>query len=155
MESFETRELRATNVRDRVEGLPTKDRKNLLEVWEEVFPSPPPPKLRKELMVPILAYRIQELEFGGLSQTARRQLELLIAKNQTKLGPANRPKPAVAPAKLIRGWRGEVHEVLIVDGGFIYRSETFKSLSPIAKRITGTPWSGPAFFGTRPKDRKS
>jgi hypothetical protein len=155
MESFETRELRATNVRDRVEGLPTKDRKNLLEVWEEVFPSPPPPKLRKELMVPILAYRIQELEFGGLSQTARRQLELLIAKNQTNLGPANRPKPAVAPAKLIRGWRGEVHEVLIVDGGFIYRSETFKSLSPIAKRITGTPWSGPAFFGTRPKDRKS
>lgn len=155
MESNETRELRATNVRDRVEGLPGKDRKKLIKVWEEVFPSPPPPKLRKELMVPILAYRIQELEFGGLSQTARRQLELLIANNRSNIGPANRPKTPAVPAKLIRGWHGEVHEVLIVDDGFIYRGEAFKSLSPIAKRITGTPWSGPAFFGTRPKDRKS
>jgi hypothetical protein len=155
MESNEAREIRATNVRERVEGLPAKDRKRLTEVWAEVFPSPPPSKLRKELMVPILAYRIQELEFGGLSQSARRQLELLIAKNRTKLGPANRPKPAAAPAKLIRGWHGEVHEVLIVDDGYIYRGETFKSLSPIARQITGTPWSGPAFFGTRPKDRKS
>ena len=155
MESVETRELRATNVRERVEGLPAKDRKNLLEVWAEVFPSPPQPKLRKELLVPILAYRIQELEFGGLSQTARRKLEHLIARNRTTVGPANRPKPAMAPAKLIRGWRGEVHEVLIIEDGFIYRGETFKSLSPIARRITGTPWSGPAFFGTRPKDRKS
>jgi hypothetical protein len=154
MESTEDRELRATNVRERVEGLPAKDRMNLIEVWKEVFPSPPPPKLRKELMVPILAYRIQELEFGGLSHTARRQLELLIAGNRTKIGPANRPKPASAPAKLIRGWHGEVHEVLIVDDGFSYRGEIFKSLSPIARRITGTPWSGPAFFGTRPKDRK-
>ena len=155
MESVEIRELRATNVRERINDLPAKDRKNLLKVWAEVFPSPPPPKLRKELLVPILAYRIQEREFGGLSQTARRQLELLIVKNRTKAVPANRTKAVAAPAKLIRGWRGEVHEVLIIEDGFIYRGETFKSLSPIARRITGTPWSGPAFFGTRPKDRKS
>jgi hypothetical protein len=139
----------------KVAALPAMDKVALLEMWKEAFPTPPPPKLRKELMVPILAYRLQEIEFGGLSHTARKRLQELITKNRTNQGPRTRPKVIEATSKLIRSWHGEVHEVLVVEGGYIYRGEVFKKLSPIAKRITGTPWSGPAFFGTRPKDCKS
>jgi hypothetical protein len=130
------------------------DKKGLLRVWEGAFTTPPPPKLRKELMVPILAYRLQEAELGGLSHTARNRLQELIAQNRHKRGPALKPKVGPAPAKLIRSWHGEIHEVVVLDDAFSYRGEIFRSLSPIAKRITGTPWSGPAFFGTRPKDLK-
>jgi hypothetical protein len=53
--------------------------------------------------------------------------------------------------RIVREWKGKVHEVTITDGGFEYEGETFRSLSPIACRITGTHWSGPAFFGTKGK----
>jgi hypothetical protein len=135
--------------------LPTMDRATLLKVWAKTFPAPPPGKLRKELMVPILAYRIQEAEFGGLSHSARTRLQILIEKNRAAPNRHSGPrKPAEVTSKLIRSWRGEVHEVTVTDTGYIYRGETYAKLSPIAKRITGTQWSGPAFFGTRPKDRR-
>jgi hypothetical protein len=53
--------------------------------------------------------------------------------------------------RIVREWKGIVHEVTISDDGFEYEGKTFKSLSPIACRITGTHWSGPAFFGTKGK----
>jgi hypothetical protein len=143
---------RAAGISTRISALPGMDRAALLQMWAKTFPTPPPPRLRKELMVPILAYRMQEAEFGGLSHSARTRLGTLIAKNRESptrhRGPA---KPAQATSKLIRSWRGEIHEVMVTETGFIYRGETFAKLSPIAKRITGTQWSGPAFFGTKQK----
>jgi hypothetical protein len=128
------------------------DRAALLKVWDKTLNTPPPPKLRKELMIPILAYRMQEAEFGGLSHSARKRLETLIAKNRAAPTRLRAPaKPPEATSKLIRSWRGEIHEVIVTESGFIYRGETFAKLSPIAKRITGTQWSGPAFFGTKKK----
>jgi hypothetical protein len=145
-------EQRHTSISQQIAALPRMGRAELLKIWAKTFPTPPPPKLRKELMVPILAYRIQEAEFGGLSHSARARLETLIAKNRGAPTRLRAPqKPAEATSKLIRSWRGEVHEVLVVDSGFIYRGEHFQKLSPIAKRITGTQWSGPAFFGTKEK----
>jgi hypothetical protein len=133
--------------------LPAMDRAALLKVWAKTFPTPPPPKLRKELMVPILAYRMQEAEFGGLSHNARTRLQVLIEKNRTAPSRRSGPrKPVEVTSKLIRSWHGEVHEVIVTDAGYIYRGETYAKLSPIAKRITGTQWSGPAFFGSKPKD---
>ena len=136
----------------RIAGLPAKNRAQLAHLWGESFPAPPPPKLRKELMVPILAYRLQEMAFGGLSNSARRRLEELVAVNRGRK-PRTRAaaEPPASCAKLIRSWRGEVHQVLITEEGYIYRGEHFQKLSPIAKRITGTQWSGPAFFGTKAK----
>jgi hypothetical protein len=62
-----------------IEVLPTLDRAQLLAIWAENFSNDPPPKLRKELMVALLAYRMQEREFGGLSHTARRLLREIAA----------------------------------------------------------------------------
>jgi hypothetical protein len=138
-----------------IAGLPSMNRAALLKVWAKTFPGPPPSKLRKELMVPILAYRMQEAELGGLSHSARTRLQILIDQNRAAPSRRSGPrKPAEVTSKLIRSWRGEVHEVIVTDAGYIYRGEMYAKLSPIAKRITGTQWSGPAFFGTKQRDRR-
>ena len=55
----------------------------------------------------------------------------------------------LAGTKLIREFQGELHEVLVSENGFIYQGQSYKSLSAIARKITGTRWNGPAFFGLR------
>jgi hypothetical protein len=130
--------------------LPTLNKAQLLLVWKKNFSQDPPPKLRKELMVPILAYRMQEKEFGGLSHRARKRLRQIAQS----LGPDKRLDASIAPSlksgtRLIRSWRGEVHEVSVTDRGFEYRGQHFATLSKIAREITGTRWSGPLFFGIR------
>ena len=134
----------------RIEALPTLNRAQLVIIWAENFSNDPPPKLRKELMVPLLAYRMQEKEFGGLSHTARRRLQE-IAASLKGAGPLQE-KSDTAPhtgARLIRLWRGETHEVIAIGRGYEYRGQPYTSLSKIAREITGTQWSGPLFFGVR------
>ena len=133
-----------------IAALPAMNKAELLQVWERTFSAPPPAKLRKELMVPILAYRMQETVHGGMSQTARTRLQRLIGERSTTSTRASKERSVTKPvSKLVRSWGGEIHEVLITGEGYVYRGEVFRKLSPIAKRITGTQWSGPAFFGTK------
>ena len=138
-----------------IAALPAMNKAQLLKIWERTFPTPPPAKLRKELIVPILAYRMQEVVHGGLSRTARTRLQRLIDERPTSLARVRKERSASQPAsKLIRSWGGEIHEVLITPEGYVYRGETYRKLSPIARRITGTQWSGPAFFGTKTPEKK-
>jgi hypothetical protein len=137
---------------EKIAKLPTLNKAQLLPIWAENFKTPPPPKLRKELIVPMLAYRMQEREYGGLSHSARKRLQEIARTLPGKGG--RRIEAASAPmtgTKLIRVWRGHVHEVLATDEGYQYHGERYASLSKIAKVITGTHWSGPAFFGTKGK----
>ena len=102
-------------------------------------------------MVPFLAYRIQENAYGGLKPATRFKLRR-IARELEKSGasPELRIQRKIKPGTcLLRHWRGEEHEVLVTDSGYEYRGASFSSLSPIARQITGTRWSGPAFFGLR------
>jgi Protein of unknown function (DUF2924) len=136
-------------LRQKIAALPALNKAQLVVIWRENFQHPPPPNLRKELMVPVLAYRMQEKEFGGLSHTARKRLrELAASLNSVKQQPDAKIQDGT---RLVRTWRGEVHEVAVTDTGFTYRRQHFTSLSRIAREITGTPWSGPLFFGTRKK----
>jgi len=135
---------------EKIAQLPNLNKAQLLPIWAENFKTPPPPKLRKELMVPILAYRMQEREYGGLSHSARARLKEIAVSLSTRkpAQPENASTPETG-TKLIRSWRGEVHEVLATGSGYIYRGQTYSSLSKIARLITGTRWSGPLFFGVR------
>ena len=134
--------------------LGTLKRDQLLTIWREHFANDPPARLRKELMVPLLAYRMQEREHGGLSQTARQRL-----RDVTEALNGRRPSGPVAGStykpgtRLVRSWKGELHEVTVAEPGFAYRGSTYATLSVIAREITGTRWSGPAFFGLREKAR--
>jgi hypothetical protein len=103
-------------------------------------------------MVPVLAYRMQEREFGGLSHTARKRLkEIAQSVRKEKLSNDIVTPSQATGTRLIRSWHGQVHEVLSTDRGHEYRGSNYGSLSKIAREITGTRWSGPAFFGTKKK----
>ncbi|HWH60446.1 MAG TPA: DUF2924 domain-containing protein [Terriglobales bacterium] len=144
----------ADSLAQKIATLPGLSKAQLLPLWAENFTTPPPPKLRKQLMVPILAYRMQEREFGGLSHSARRRLQEIARTLPGKGG--RRLETSSAPptgTKLIRVWRGQPYEVLATDEGYYYEGQRYSSLSKIAKVITGTHWSGPAFFGTKGKPK--
>jgi hypothetical protein len=117
-------------------------RPQLVSEWQAQFGAPPPPKLRVELMRPVLVYRIQENAFGLCGPRRKAAIQDLDAnRHRFKTG-----------TKIIREWKGELHEVAVTPEGYLYKGDVYKSLSPIAFRITGTKWSGPAFFGTKPKE---
>ena len=139
---------------DRILGqLPTMDRKSLQGLWRNFFDRTPVPALRRETLIPILAYRIQEKAFGGLKESAARKLRELAEEH---VGGA-KPVPASLRPKIgtryIREYQGRMHEVTVLESGFEYDDETYRSLTEIAKVITGTKWSGPAFFGLKRKTR--
>ncbi len=133
-----------------IEALPTLNKVQLLAIWGQNFSKDPPPNLRKELMVPVLAYRIQEREFGGLSHAARRRLRDVAVSLRTDKPSQETPDSAPQTGtRLLRVWRGDTHEVIATGSGYEYRGQTYSSLSRIAREITGTQWSGPLFFGVR------
>ena len=130
-----------------LEKLPLLHKSQLKALWQKSFSRPPSPRLRRELMLPILAFRLQEISHGGLKEEAQTSLKQAISLLPLKGHTA--PQKLRAGTHIVREWKGKVHEVMITDEGFEYEGEAFKSLSPIACRITGTHWSGPAFFGTK------
>jgi hypothetical protein len=135
---------------EQIATLPSLNKAQLLAIWAENFSKEPPSNLRKELMVPVLAYRMQEREFGGLSHAARRQLrEVAASLKTTKPSQERSDSDPQTATRLLRIWRGETHEVIAIGTGYLYRGKTYSSLSRIAREITGTQWSGPLFFGVR------
>ena len=124
--------------------------------WSKAFGRPAPKWMSRDLLLRALAYRIQEQTEGGLSKTALNRLRQFAgAKDKdTRMHRlhALRPKPGM---RLVREWRGEVHQVTVLDSGFDYRGTHYASLSKIAREITGTRWSGPRFFGLHKADGQS
>jgi hypothetical protein len=124
----------------------------LLAIWAKNFREAPPASLRKDLMVPILAYRIQEREYGGLANTTRKKLrEIAKSIDPGKQAHGRGSSGLHHGTRLVRSWKGEVHEVQVSNGSFTYRGTQFSNLSQIAREIPGTRWSGPLFFGTKVK----
>ena len=115
--------------------------------WRRLFRREPP-RLSRDQMMRVIAYRIQEIAFGGLPIAVERRLAKLTDAFETQ-GRIIAPKlPKVKPgARLVREWRGRTHVVSAVDGGFEYEGKVFPSLTAIAVDITGAHWSGPRFFG--------
>jgi hypothetical protein len=145
MEEAPTQSATSALIRD----LPKLPKSRLVELWKDNF-GKEPGRIRPELMLPILAYRIQERAYGGLSPKTSERSQVIA----TSLRPQSRSRDEArqrfkSGTKLIREWRGKTHEVTLNDDGYHYLGKTYKSLSPIACEITGTRWSGPAFFGTK------
>ena len=126
-------------------------RTQLLDRWRELYRKPAPTGLRRELMIPFLAYRIQENLEGGLSAAAK--VLLKSAKRQVQrtscAGNRNTRGPMKPGTRILRRWKGAIHEVDVTETAYQYRDHEYRSLSEIARIITGTRWSGPAFFGLR------
>jgi hypothetical protein len=141
------------DVPTQIAKLPSLTRQQLLELWQEIHRKPAPQGLRREILIPFLAYRIQEVAYGGLKSTTRSELRCL-ARDLKKASGSNAPPPKMKlrpGTRLIREWRGNRHEVTVTEAGYTYKGGCYLSLSQIACKITGTQWSGPAFFGLKKK----
>jgi hypothetical protein len=141
------------DVRRGIARLPKLRRRDLLALWQDLYGREAPSGLRRELLIPFLAYRIQEKAFGGLKSATRADLSLIAKTLERGDYPVSR---AAGPSmksgtRLIRSWSGKQHQVVKTETGFEYCGSNYRSLSEIARRITGTRWSGPAFFGLRRK----
>jgi hypothetical protein len=143
----------ALNVSGQIAKLPSFSRQQLLDLWLKLYGRTAPPGIRRELMVPFLAYRMQEKAYGGLKPATRAQL-LRIARALENATSTTEwlSKPKIKPGtRILRQWRGETHEIMVTESGYEYRAASYRSLSEIARKITGTRWSGPAFFGLKNK----
>ena len=131
----------------RLAGLGAMSPAQLRTQWQRLVRQIPPP-ISPDLLRREIAYRMQEAASGGLTRQVSRQL----ADIRKRIVQGNSPLPASAVrlkpgTRLLKTWRGKTYTVLISDAGFIFNDRLFPSLSPIAQEITGTPWSGPRFFG--------
>ncbi len=141
-----------TPIMRQIKELQDKSFAELKQLWRDYYQTEPPP-YRRGFMARALAYRIQELTYGGLSEKASHRLEDMLAEAE-----GTKPKKRaakirlpVAGTRLVREWRGERHEVIILPEGFEFAGRKWGSLTAIARQITGTHWNGPAFFGLRSK----
>lgn len=123
--------------------------------WQELFASAAPNNSRSFLEVRIAA-RIQELTYGGLSRETRRALDVLADEIEGKIDrkrmadDSRNPSPGT---KLIREWDGAEHTVTVLGDGYAWEGRRYRSLSAVAKAITGTSWNGFRFFGLRDRQR--
>jgi hypothetical protein len=133
-------------------ALPGKTTPELKQLWRDLYDREPP-SFNRDFLIKRLAYRIQELAYGGLSARAEATLDRLIAEEEArlngKLPKRSRDRP-IAGTRLIREWKGVEHAVTVLADGYEYQGRPYKSLSAIARAITGTRWNGPAFFALRP-----
>ncbi len=139
------------SMEEQLTQLRTLPRRQLLEMWQKHYQRNAPSGIRRELLIPFLAYRMQERAYGGLSSSALSELRR-IARSLEKSPGSTRltlKRKMKVGTRLLRGWRGQTHEVIAKQSGYEYRGVGFRSLSEIARKITGTRWSGPAFFGLK------
>jgi hypothetical protein len=132
-----------------VASLPALDAATLRQRWEGLFGTDPSPRVGRSLLVSAISYRIQERDLGGLKPATQRLLDRIV-EGRSEAAPERIPKRrASAGALLIREWRGVSHRVTVLDNDVVYRKRRYKSLSEVARAITGARWSGPLFFGLR------
>jgi hypothetical protein len=126
------------------------DTRELREEWRRLYKANASPHLSRELLIRAIAHRMQEVVLGGLRPEQQRQLRQ-IAQELKEGGQATiRLRPQLKPGtRLIREWRGRTYEVVVLDDGFSWQGSQCNSLSAIARKITGTAWSGPLFFGLK------
>ena len=135
---------RKMNVRTELARLQTMELDELKNYWREVY-GKEAPDCGKVFLRKQLSFRVQELQYGGISETA--QAVLVEAGNLPKLKPNS---GGVLPGtRFERDWTGEIHVVIATATGFEYKNQNFRSLSGVAFAITGTQWNGKKFFGVK------
>ena len=118
--------------------------------WRRLHRMPPPMRLSRDLLVRGITYKLQERAYGGLSTATARKLEQAGADSLSRGSATPAPPISLRPGtRLVREWRGVTHMVLIHADGIEWRGQRYRSLSVVARKITGARWSGPRFFGLR------
>ena len=118
--------------------------------WRRLHRMPPPMRLSRDLLTRGITYKLQERAYGGLSMATARKLERAAADPLGRGAAKPTPPISLKPGtRLVREWRGVTHMVLIHADGVEWRGQRYRSLTIVARKITGARWSGPRFFGLR------
>ena len=146
------------SVLTQISGLKTLDHDGLCRLWKTLY-GKEPPAYNRTFLVSRLVYRLQEIAHGGLSEATKSKMrDVLASGGFNKLGGNRRERQRqarrdaqkempVAGTRLVRDWNGRRYEAIAIPGGFEYDGRLYRSLSAIAKAITGTHWNGKLFFG--------
>jgi hypothetical protein len=122
----------------------------LRERWKAMYGKAPSQEIGRSFLIRAIAYRLQERAYGGLKPSTRRLLARVA--EETPTGSSTR-KPQIRKAQsgtvLVREWQGNSHRVTMLDDGVSFNGKYYRSLSEVAREITGSRWSGPRFFGLR------
>ena len=124
--------------------LESKSAAEIRQIYNEIMPKKCAANANKEYLRPRVAYRLQELAFGSLGEETR--AKLLKIAGGISINTLRHHSDLIAGIKICREWGGAIHEVEVLKDCFEYQGQKFKSLSSIARKITGTRWNGPKFF---------
>jgi hypothetical protein len=144
--------LNARRLTSELAGLPALDRRALIEKLRTLYGTDPPVGIRNNFLMHAIAHRMQEQALGGLKPATRRFLEKAAEDNvprQQQISPIISIKPGT---RLLREWHGVTYEVIIIEDGVQCNGKRYRSLSEVARAITGTRWSGPLFFGLKKQE---
>jgi Protein of unknown function (DUF2924) len=120
----------------------------LKQRWQVLYRTEAPVRIGQILLLQAVAYRLQEKALGGLKPSTRRLLERTAEDSFHRRTPSEAPATRVTPGSvLIREWHGISHRVTVLADCVMLRGTRYRSLSEVARKITGTRWSGPRFFG--------
>jgi hypothetical protein len=141
---------RPKTIEAQLDSMTNLNRSELQRLWRDSYGSDPPEKISVLLMRQAIAHRLQIKHLGGLDFSTRRTLKRVLED-------PNSPHSDIRPVRtnvtngtvLVREWHGNTHQVTVTENGVLYRERLFRSLSEVAREITGTRWSGPLFFGLR------
>jgi hypothetical protein len=133
-------------------GLPALDHRALIEKWRTLYGTDPPCRVRNNFLMHAIAHRMQEHALGGLKPVTRHFLDKAAEDNvpgQQRISRVISIKPGT---RLLREWHGVTYEVIITEDGVQCNGKRYRSLSEVARAITGARWSGPLFFGLKKKE---
>jgi len=138
-----------------IDALQSETTLQLRQRWKALYGTEPPPRASRDLLTRAVAYRLQERALGGLSASTRRLLERIAdnaaARRPTRLTLQRKLHPG---AILLRNWGGVQHQVTVLQSRVQFRGKQYRSLSQVARLITGSRWSGPLFFGLKTRSRE-
>jgi Protein of unknown function (DUF2924) len=148
-------EVKSEKLAQELKDLETRGDDELKNRWRSLYGTKPPQKIHRSLLIAAVAHRMQENALGALKSSVRRHL-MQAANNPTTPRPSPH-YPSLRPRAgtvLVRDWGGVTHQAKVLEDGILFRSKRYKSLSEVARTITGSRWSGPLFFGLRTAARE-
>jgi Protein of unknown function (DUF2924) len=146
----------ARSLTDELAELRGLDATTLRQRWRVLYRTEAPVHIGRAFLLQAVAYRLQERVLGGLKSSTRRLLERTAEDSLHRRTPSEAPATKVTPGSvLIREWHGVSHRVTVLADGVLLRGARYRSLSEVARKITGTRWSGPRFFGLRASAKRS
>jgi hypothetical protein len=143
-------DVKSEQLAQELKDLEARGDDELKDRWRSLYGTKPPQKIHRSLLIAAVAHRMQENAFGALKSSVRRHLMQVANSPATPLPsphyPSLRPR---AGTVLVRDWGGVTHQAKVLEDGILFRSKRYKSLSEVARVITGSRWSGPLFFGLK------